>query len=198
MTEKPIAWVEVVPQDQACGVLAAAYDRVKDADGVVENLYLAMSQTPLAMGAADDHYRATLHNPDNPLPLWLCELLSTYVAILGGCDYAATNHGANFQMYLNDPVRGDALLSALREEDLSGLDDPQLLAALRFTHKLTTEPDRMCAADISALRDAGFCDKAISYQVQLVAGFAYWVRVINALGIRVGDRIGLSQIPADA
>ncbi len=195
MTDKEaIAWVEVIPQNEASGDLAAAYDAVKDDNGRVENLYLAMSQTPQAIKPADDHYVALLHNRDNPLKPWLAELVATYVAILCDCEYAALNHGANFAMYLGDKVRADEILTALRDDTWeNALQDPALLAALRYTRKLSLEPKQVDAAEIEVLRSAGFCDKGISYLILIVASFAYWSRMINGLGTRLGDTVGLSK-----
>ena len=195
MSDKAIAWVDVIPQDQATGDLAAAYEAVKGKDGRVENLYLAMSQTPQAIVPADAHYLALLHNSDNPLEPWLAELVSTYVAILCGSEYAAANHGANFVMYLGDKARGEAILDALRADDWSALEGDAMLAALRYTRKLSLHPDTMTQADVQALRNAGFCDKGISYLIQLVASFGYWARMINGLGTQLGDTIGLENAP---
>lgn len=190
-----IAWVDVIPQDQAEGDLATAYDAVKGSDGQVENLYLAMSQTPKAIKPADDHYLALLHNSDSPIVPWLAEFISTYVAILCGCEYAAVNHGENFRHYLDDPARADQMLAALRNnswsDDLSW--DKTVLAAISYTQKLSLTPEQMSASDVQDLRDAGFDDKGISYIIQLVASFAYWARMINGLGTQLGDTIGLSN-----
>lgn len=190
--EKPIAWVQVIPQAEAQGDLKDAYDTVKDGDGNVENLYLAMSQTPKAIKPADDLYLALLHNPDNPLAPWLSELVSTYVAILCDCNYAAANHGKNYCTYLGDPAQGEHVLAALRAENWEqSIKDPAVRAALRYTRKLSLEPGLVNAEDIADLRRAGYCDKGISYIVQLVSSFAYWARMINGLGTQLGDKIGL-------
>ena len=161
----------------------------------MENLYLAMSQTPQAIQPADAHYLALLHNPDNPLDPWLSELVSTYVAILCGSTYAAANHGANFAMYLGDPSRAERILQALRDDTWETLEDAQTKAALRYTRKLSLHPDQMTAGDVDFLRQAGFCDKGISYLIQLVASFAYWARMINGLGTQLGETLGLSEAP---
>lgn len=194
---KKIAWVEVVPQEAATVDLADAYDAVKGPDGQVENLYLAMSQTPKAIRPADEHYLALLHNPDNPLEPWLAEFISTYVAILCCCTYATENHGANFRTYLNNPARADKMLTALHDETWPDvITEPEVLAALRYTRKLSLSPQDMTAHDVQDLRDAGFCDKGISYIIQLVASFAYWARMINGLGTQLGDKIGFAIPPA--
>lgn len=193
-----IAWVDVIAQSEAEGTLAAAYDAVKGKDGRVENLYLAMSQTPAAIQPADAHYLALLHNPDNPLAPWLAELAATYVAMLCGCRYAAVNHGANFRMYLEDDARADAILQALEAGKEPAGADSKTLAALRYARKLSQTPEQMTAQDLQPLRAAGFCDKGISYLIQITAAFAYWARMINGLGTRLGDTAGLAETPVPA
>ena len=195
MSDEPIAWVKVILQAEAKGDLAKAYDAVKGADGAVENLYLAMSQTPRVIQPADAHYLALLHNPDSPLEPWLAELVSTYVAMLCGCDYAVQNHGANFAQYLGDAVRAAGILDALKQDSWDALENAQMVAALRYARKLSLTPEQMGEDDIAALREAGFCDKGVSYLIQLVAGFAYWARMINGLGIQLGDRVGIAGVP---
>ena len=49
------------------------------------------------------------------------------------------------------------------------------------------------------LRTAGLDDKQIVYLVQISASFAYWARVINGLGICLGDEpVGLARKQQDA
>lgn len=195
MSETPIAWVKVIPQSEATGDLAKAYEAVKSADGQVENLYLAMSQTPRAIQPADAHYLALLHNPDNPLEPWLSELVSTYVAILCGCDYAAQNHGANFAMYLGDAELANDILQSLGDETWDIFQKGHMHAALQYTRKLSLTPDQVGRADVEALRQSGLCDKGISYLIQLVASFAYWARMINGLGTQLGGSVGIEGNP---
>lgn len=195
--KKQIAWVEVIDEAAAAGELADAYDAVRGKDGHVENLYLAMSQTPAAIRPADAHYLAVLHNPDNPLQPWLAELVATYVAVLCGSPYAATNHGDNVRHYHPDTGEARRLVAALESGDWDGPEtDDATRAALHYTRKLSCDPGAMNESDIAALRQAGFDDKAISYIIQIAASFAYWARITNGLGIRLGDTIGLAGAPA--
>jgi uncharacterized peroxidase-related enzyme len=196
--QKPhIAYVATVPQNAANGKVAEAYHSVKGTDGIVENLYLAMSQTPDAIAPADAHYLALLHNDDNPLDPWLSELISTYVAILCDCEYAAVNHGANFRMYFADDTQADAIINLLKQDDLSQFSFGQMRVVLEYTRKLSLTPGAMGENDIFALREAGFCDKGISYIIQIASSFAYWSRMINGLGTKLGDRIGIQNCPRD-
>lgn len=194
--QEPVAWVSSIPQEAAVGDLALAYEAVKDRDGNVENLYLAMSHTPLAIKPADDHYLALLHNPDSPLKPWLAEFISTYVAILCGSEYATLNHGQNFRMYYGDKERAELMLQSLHADNWQTILKPEgadVIAAIVYTRKLSLTPKSMSQEDIQALRDAGFCDKSISYIIQLVAAFAYWARMINGFGTQLGDTIGITE-----
>lgn len=193
--ESPVAWVETVPENLATGDVREAYEAVKGPDGTVENLYLAMSQTPRAIKPADDHYMALLHDPGSPLAPWLAELVSTYVAILCGCEYAALNHGENFEAHFGNRTVSGEILAGLRQGRIC-VTDPATTAALAFAEKLTRHPEQMAETDIAALRQAGLGDREISYLAQLAASFSYWSRIINALGIRLGDTIGVNGAPA--
>ena len=66
-----------------------------------------------------------------------------------------------------------------READLSEQDR----AMLDFAVKLTEQPARMSEADVQALRDAGFDDRAV-LQITMIAGFFNYInRVADALGV---------------
>lgn len=187
-----ICWIETIPEHKAEGRLREAYETVSRPDGTVHNLYKAFSLWPTPMPWADALYRAILHSDDAVLPKWLQELISTQVALLADCTYAATHHGANFKALLGDEARGEEILQALREGAPERVFEEKEAAILRYNAKLAEQPGAMSEADIAALRAAGVSDAEILEVNQIGANFAYWVRVINGLGIRLGDeKIGL-------
>ena len=190
MAEKPIAYVKTVPPEQAGSRLREAYDAVKYPDGTVENMYLSMTHTPDAIVPAHELYLALLHNADNPLEPWLAELVSVYVAHLCGCGFAFAHHSANFRLRLGDKARADAVLTSIEKEGHPAVEDEKAVAALAYARKLTLVPADVDGEDIEGLRRAGFCDKGISYIIQLTAGFAYWSRMTNGLGTRLDSRVG--------
>lgn len=191
MSDRP-CWIETIPEHEAEGVLLEAYQQVGRPDGTVHNLYKAYSLWPTPLPWADALYRAILHSDDALLPKWFQELIATQVAMLAGCTYAATHHGANFKALLGDEARGEAMLQALRDETPELVFDERETAILRYNAKLAESPKAMREADIAALRDAGVSDTEILEVNQISANFAYWVRVINGLGIQLGDEeVGL-------
>ena len=184
----PVCWIDVVDEDQASDDLKVAYDEVRRPDGSIHKLYQAFSLFPAPLVAADRFYRDTMHAPDAPLPMWLAELLSVDVAIINGCEYATTHHGANFVHLFDDREQAERIVDALRHNDLGSADiDPKIRELLVFGRKLTRQPDRMSAGDLDGLRAAGYGDAEILQAIQVSASFAYWTRFINALGIEIGD-----------
>ena len=165
-------WLEFVPETEAVGQLAQAYRSVAGPDGRVDNLYKAMSLSPAAIEPADKLYKA----------------------VLCGCEYAAINHGENFHDFYGNRSESEELLAAIRQHHWPEIDkEPKLTAIVAFNHELTLEPQNISSSHVEKLRIAGLDDKQIVYLVQIAASFAYWARVINGLGICLGDEpIGLA------
>ena len=188
-----VTWIDWVPEESATDDLKTIYGKVRRADGSVHNLYRALSLFPSVIEAADQLYRTIMHAPDSPLEPWLRELVSVQVAILGQCDYALAHHGENFRRLSGDREWADAVTAALqRDEDLEHLLDNRVLAMLKYSAKLATAPSELRETDLLALREQGISDLEILHVNQISANFAYWVRVVNGLGIRLGsEKIGL-------
>lgn len=180
----PVCWIDVIESKKA----NEAFDSLRREDGSVHNLYRAFSQFPEPVVSADQFYRDIMHSPDAPLPMWLAELLSVDVAIVNECTYAATHHGENFLHLYGDRAAGARMIEALKLGDFSSKDfDPKVRSLLEFGRKMTCRANKMTQDDIASLRRAGCTEAEISQAVQVTASFAYWTRLINALGISLGD-----------
>lgn len=194
MRDERVCWVEFELDTSAQPAVQRAYDTVRNSRGGVDNLYKAMALSPDAIEPADQLYRQLLHNDDCPFEPWLRELIATQVASICASDYALANHGENFHDAFGDRQRSQALLDTVRRGAWEAeLDDPRLRAILSFNDKLARTPQEICQTDIQRLRDVGLDDKEIVYLSQISASFAYWSRIINALGITIGDEpVGLA------
>ena len=186
--DKP-CWIDSVDPADASPELAAMYAQVGSVHNKIHNLYRAFSLQPAPLLAADEHYRAVLHNESNHSAPWLLELLASQAAIIADCHYALSNHGANFKSLLGDAERGDAMLDAVRSDNFTGnpLFTSTQAALLVYGAKLCRTPEAMREADIELLRAEGISDTEILEAVQSTACFAYWVRFINALGVQLGN-----------
>lgn len=60
-------------------------------------------------------------------------------------------------------------------------------AMLEYVEKLTLVPSSMCEADIQKLRELGWSDRDILDIVQVCAYFNFRARVVDALGMELGD-----------
>ncbi len=201
MTEKPdndqpgeTCWIATENPENASAELRAAYQQVGAVHGKVHNLYRAFSLQPKPLISADQHYRDILHNDKNQSDPWFLELLASQAAIIAECAYALANHGANFKALLGDAQKGEEMLQAVRDDNFE--DNPvfnrKQSALLQYGARLCRTPQQMTEEDINRLRREGISDTEILEAVQATSCFAYWVRFINALGIRTGDEsIGL-------
>jgi uncharacterized peroxidase-related enzyme len=60
-------------------------------------------------------------------------------------------------------------------------------AMLEYAEKLTLSPSSMSEADVQKLRDAGWSDRDILDIVHVCAYFNFRVRVVDGLGLELGD-----------
>lgn len=60
---------------------------------------------------------------------------------------------------------------------------------IEFCDKLTLRPGDMEPADVDALRDAGFDDRAVHDIVLVAAYFAFVNRVADGLGVELEDYV---------
>ncbi len=195
MRDECVCWVEFADEQSAPPEVKTAFDAVTAKGEGVENLYKAMALTPHAIAPADQLYKQLLHTPDCPLEPWLRELIALQVAMICDSTYAMAHHGENFHRFYADRRASDRLQETVgRGTWHADLEDQKLKAILSFNDKLSRAPQTMVEADVEGLRAAGLTEKEIVYLAQISASFAYWSRIINALGISLGDEpVGLAQ-----
>ena len=69
------AWIEMIPESEATGVLREMYDKAQTPHGTVDNVMKAHSLRPHTMAGHVALYRSVLHHPDITLPLWFLEVV---------------------------------------------------------------------------------------------------------------------------
>lgn len=184
---KRICWINDVDYAESDSTLRPIYDQVLSPNGQLDNLYRGFSLSPQTILPADNLYKATLHHDNNVLPAAFAELVGTYVAVLAGCNYAKTHHGQNYIVLCQDSQQARQTLAAMSTDDLDACGTDREVVALMYVRKLCLHPSDIVHSDIDTLRSAGWNDPEISELVQVVAMFSYFVRVINGVGIELGD-----------
>ena len=93
------------------------------------------------------------------------------------------HHGAGLRRLTNS----DRLATALAQDYASAPIDDADKAMLAYVDKLTRRPASISAADVTALRTAGFSTSAILDICQVAAYFAFVNRLANGLGVELED-----------
>ena len=185
------AWIEMIPDEEATGLVKEMYEKVRTPHGTVDNVMRAHSLRPHTMEGHVVLYRSVLHNPANTLPLWFLEVVASYTSILNNCAYSLTHHFMNARRLLSDDARADAIYQALEDAAPERAFGGKERALLIYAGKLTSDVGNMVAADVGALRAAGCNDGEILEVNQVVAYFSYSNRLLNGLGVTTeGDVVG--------
>ena len=159
--------------------------------GTVDNVMRVHSLRPNTMKGHVILYRAALHDDANTLPMWLQEVIGSYVSLLNDCDYSYANHWANAKHLMGDDAKADAAESALKNRKPEDAFDGKTLALLRYAQKLTLRPGEMAREDVTALTEAGVDDGEILEANQIIGYFNYVNRCLNGLGVTTeGDIVG--------
>lgn len=185
------AWIRMIPENEATGVLRELYDEAMTPHGTVDNVMKVHSLRPHTMHGHVTLYRSVLHHPDITLPLWFLEVVACYVSIKNDCEYSLTHHFMNVRRLLGDEKRCDDILHSLKAGKPETQFQGKQLALLRYAAKLTTDVATMKASDIDTLRENECTDGEILEVNQVAAYFNYSNRLLNGLGVTTdGDSIG--------
>ena len=185
------AWIRMIPENEATGILRELYDEAMTPHGTVDNVMKVHSLRPHTMHGHVTLYRSVLHHPDITLPLWFLEVVASYVSIKNDCTYSLTHHFMNVRRLLDDEKRCDDILNSLKAGTPETQFQHKQLALLRYAAKLTTDVATMEASDIDTLRENDCTDGEILEVNQVVAYFNYSNRLLNGLGVTTdGDSIG--------
>lgn len=185
------AWIEMIPESEATGVLREMYDNAQTPHGTVDNVMKAHSLRPHTMAGHVALYRSVLHHPDITLPLWFLEVVASYTSIKNNCEYSLTHHFMNARRLMNDEQRADDVYAALQDGEPERVFSGKDLALLIYAAKLTESVGSMEKSDYDAMRAAGCDDGEILEVNQVVAYFNYSNRLLNGLGVTTeGDAVG--------
>ena len=185
------AWIRMIEDQDADPKLLDVLKLARTPHGTVDNVMRVHSLRPNTMKWHVILYRAALHDDANTLPMWLQEVIGSYVSLLNDCDYSYANHWANAKHLMGDDAKADAAEAALKERKPEDAFEGKTLALLRYAQKLTLTPGEMARDDVTALTEAGVDDGEILEANQIIGYFNYVNRCLNGLGVTTeGDIVG--------
>lgn len=107
------------------------------------------------------------------------ELIAAYTSYQNECGFCTKAHAAAAAELLGSE---ELVWDALRDVDHASVPDKQK-TMLKFVGTLTLRPATITAADVDALRSAGWDDEAIYYAVTTCALFNFYNRWIFGTGV---------------
>jgi len=155
-------------------------DAVQSQLGVVPNMFRLIASSPAALKG----YTANNAALAKALDVKTRERIALAVAQVNGCDYCLSAHnylGLNMAKISNEEI-------ALNRMGRSG--DPKADAAVRFAVTVVRDRGQVAAADIEAVREAGFSDGQIVEIIAVVAENIF----TNLLNVVAGTEINFPVV----
>ena len=188
-----MAWIKTIEYANANSQLKRLYDRVKGANGQIDNILKAHSLRPHSLAGHMTLYKNVLHHRANTLPKWYLEAIGTYVSMLNKCDYCVRHHFHGLKRLLNDDKRADKIFAAFKSKNISDAFEEKYMAGIKYAELLTNNMADISEGTIHALRTVGFDDGEILEINQVTAYFNYANRTVLGLGVVTdGEVLGLS------
>ncbi len=188
-----MGWIKVIPYEEADVRLKKVYDRIKGANGAIDNVLSIHSLRPHTLVGHMTLYKNVLHNSDNELPKWYLESIGVYVSSLNKCEYCVAHHFAGLKRLLNDNMHAGKFEEALTTGVFDSIFEGRYQVGMKYARKLTLNHHIVEEEDIQLLRVSGFSDGEILEINQTVSYFNYVNRTVMGLGVNLkGDVLGLS------
>jgi len=81
-----MAWIRVIPPEEASGELAEYYNRMQEPDGTVDNILTIHSLNPASLRAHYDLYKVSMYGPSE-LSRAQREMVAVVVSAVNRCHY---------------------------------------------------------------------------------------------------------------
>jgi uncharacterized peroxidase-related enzyme len=119
-----------------------------------------------------------MHGP-SPLSPGLRELIGAYFSKHNQCSFCSDAHAAAAAEFLEEGI----VEEVLRDVETSRLDEPHK-ALFRYVGKLAKHPERVVAADIGKLKEAGWSEEAIYDALTVASVFKFYNTWNNGSGVQ--------------
>ncbi|MBA2777747.1 carboxymuconolactone decarboxylase family protein [Billgrantia kenyensis] len=167
-----MSFIETIPPEQAEGEVLAMYQRQQSHFGYLPNYARVFCHRPEVMKAWASLI-ATVRCPMEPRRY---ELVTVAAALALGNSYCSLAHAK----FLAELVGMEAVEAMLTEGQVA-LDEAEG-DIMAFAAKVATRAQEVGAEDIEALRAHGLADDEIFDIVAVVAGRAFFTRILDGLG----------------
>lgn len=153
---KPISRFPVPDLDDLPADVRARIEAVQEKSGFVPNVFVTLAHRPAEFRAFFDYHDA-LMTREGGLSKAEREMVVVATSAANDCTYCVVAHGAILRIYAKNPLIADQVAVNYRSAEIT----PRQRRMLDFAVKLARSPATVEAADLDALRAAGFDDEDI-------------------------------------
>jgi len=180
-----MAWIRVVPPQEATGTLKDEYDRAVKGRGALANIHAVTSLHPGLLDAHLSLYEE-VQFAQSPLTRRERELVATIVSRENRCSYCVAHHADAFGRHAKEP----GLQALVATDHTKAKLSPRERALADHAVKLTRAPGSTSQEDLAPLRAVGLDDRAILDLTLVVAYFNFVNRLASGLGLTPQDLRG--------
>jgi len=125
------------------------------------------------------HFAEALMRGPSPLSAGDRELIAAYVSGLNGCEFC---HDAHAAAATRLGVENEVVRAVLDDVEAAPVTE-KLRPLLRYVRKLNDTPDRVSRADVEAVYEAGWDERALVHATLVCGFFNLMNRWVDGLGI---------------
>lgn len=177
-----MTWIRTVEQEKARGKLKDIYEEMIEKRGKISNILKSHSLNPEALKAHMDLYLSIMFDGDG-LKREECEMIGVVVSAENSCEYCVKHHGEALYHYWKDREKIKKLQSNTAETN----PDKRQRALIKYSKKLTANPENVTEEDVQSLRNAGLSDREILSVNLIVAYFNFVNRIALGLGVNFSE-----------
>lgn len=168
-------------RDEVSADVAAVYDRIEDAFGMVPNLFRTYAHFPALLKANWDKTEALMLRGQLPRPLK--EMIALVVSQANASRYCVAAHG----MMLRQLGVSQEQVSALCQAQVADMKrahlDPRDEAILQFARKAALTPLEVTDRDVATLKEFGLTDAQIVEVEGVMELFSGYNRFVDSLAV---------------
>lgn len=175
--KRPISFLPVPQPRHLPAELQELMAKAEERVGHVPNVIRAYAFRPERFLRWWKHYQ-TVMRAESGLSEAEREMIAVAVSSVNRCEYCIVSHGASLRMHTGDEILADQIAINYRHAAIT----PKQRAMLDYAVKITEASHTIEAADLTALRRAGWADEDIADIAETAATFNFSNRMANALG----------------
>lgn len=175
-----MAFIEVIPENQADGELKEIYEQLISSRGKLAEVHKIQSLNPKTIVAHMELYMSIMF-AKSPLRRWQREMIAVIVSKHNNCPYCIAHHAEALNHFWKDQAKIEQLLSDYSKIGLPEAD----LALCEQAARLTTKPGEMNELGVKKLKKVGFSDRAILDCSLVISYFNFVNRMVLSLGVEL-------------